>query len=179
MAFDETRRVLFEFIGESGDLQQELRGTARDAGKADKASGGFANTLSTKVKPAAIAAGAAAAAAAAKWAVDGIAMAETAEVVAVTVATPPASGIDALSMLSVTVGGSSSSVIVTVACCSPDSLPLTTPVTSMTTVSSPSINASSTPVIEAVAVVEPAGTRISGSSIHAAKNGRAAPRLRI
>lgn len=82
MAFDETRRVLFEFVGESGDLQSELRGTARDAGKADKASQGFAGTLKGKVKPAAIAAGAAAAAMAAKWAIDGIALAETAEVMA-------------------------------------------------------------------------------------------------
>ncbi len=80
--------------------------------------------------------------------------------VAVNVATPAAfSAIDVVP-LKVTVGATSSSVIVTVACCVPDSvapLPPVTFVMSAITVSEPSNKASSVGSIVTVPVVVPAG----------------------
>jgi hypothetical protein len=78
----EVRQVVFEFLGDAGDLAKETDAAARNLGKADGAAKKTSSTLMTKLKPAAAAAGAAAAAMAAKWAIDGIAMAETAEVAA-------------------------------------------------------------------------------------------------
>jgi hypothetical protein len=78
----EIRQVVFEFLGDAGGLAKETDAAARNLGKADGAAKKTSSTLMTKLKPAAAAAGAAAAAMAAKWALDGIAMAETAEVAA-------------------------------------------------------------------------------------------------
>lgn len=78
----EVRQVLFEFLGDAGDLAADSDKAARSMGKADKAAGRTSSTLMTKLKPAAAAAGAAAAAMAAKWALDGIKMAESAEIIA-------------------------------------------------------------------------------------------------
>lgn len=79
---DEVRRVLFEFKGDAGDLKGSTKDATKGLDSADASAKRTSNTLMTKLKPAAIAAGAAAAAMAAKWAVEGIGMAQTAEVLA-------------------------------------------------------------------------------------------------
>lgn len=82
MAFggDEIRNVVFRFLGDSKDLSGESK---KAAGSLDQVSGSSKKTSGAlaKIGPAAKAAGAAAAVMAAKWAVDGIEMAQTAELV--------------------------------------------------------------------------------------------------
>ena len=77
---------------------------------------------------------------------------------AVTVATP--SRLLCAAAVNVTVGAASSSVIVTVTCWIPDSVPLVTPVMSAMTVSSGSSSASAAAVNVRVPVVAPAAITI-------------------
>ena len=85
---------------------------------------------------------------------------DCAESVAAKVATPPASAMLALSTPSVTLGASSSSVIVVVRCWVPCSVPLVTLSISTTTVSLSSSRVSSPAVTITVPVVSPAAMTI-------------------
>ena len=80
--------------------------------------------------------------------------------VAVNFATPAFSAIVAWSTAKVTVGALSSSAIVVVAVCVPDSVPLVTPVMSTTTVSPPSKTVSGTAVTVTKPLSEPAAITI-------------------
>ena len=85
---------------------------------------------------------------------------DAADNVAVKVATPPVSEITVVSTDSVTVGGLSSSVIVVVRCCEPDSAALVTPVTSTITVSSFSSSKSDTELTVTAPLISPAAMTI-------------------
>ena len=85
---------------------------------------------------------------------------DTADSVAVNVATPPVSKMLGLSTDNVTAGGSSSSVIVVVCCCVPDSVAFVTPATSTITVSSLSSRVSGTALTVTVPLLSPAAMTI-------------------
>ena len=85
---------------------------------------------------------------------------DTADSVAVNVATPPVSEMLGLSTDNVTAGGSSSSLMVVVCCCVPASSPFVTLVTSTITVSSFSSSVSGTALTVTVPLVSPAAMTI-------------------